>query len=1632
MKAKTSEWKSHWIRGGKIPHVAWIGKDVLAWCSGVHIIFYDVVQKTEKVQSYVKHSQGEGACCLSGHPTLPLFAFAEKVSNPRVLVYNYPSMKRISECLKGGPSGYLATAFMEHEHLITLASYPHFQLAVWSWRTGERFTTMATHIKDIDRQMIATTYSGHTMIAQLGKESGKLTVWQMRICGKIVSLKFKDVKLPHGERINAATWSPEPGPPTLGILDESCHMYVLQHDTTVPTKIAQTQRCSECVDIEASDICWYRGGLVLKTTFCQIRYYKKTTESNHWYRIWMVKLQTHPYLLTSHPFKTDRLFFHTLEGDLIQLEVPDEPDTATPGMVTHLQRGGFYRFFNWIYPWGHHLTAVDNDTDLGVLETHTGKEICRINLEMSGSVSRLTSRRDLPLVALTSNTGEFTLVGICEPKQPLILAQYHLHREDLNLLKFSYSGNYIAAGFSLTGTCFCIASKVGSQFEVMARLEVNRQISDVLLYDNMGHLRLFVLCVTSRHAVISNQILLYDLPNGQTHFSAASCIIELRDSFQNLQYSPVSVYQVLGSPYLTRQLQVLGFRGWQEVTLLEATPSDHQVRQTKIFSDSRWITTCSRDGIVVVRKGDKLRTRVAFIMSHHRQNLGVVKGIMKPSGDVIISLGHDGSLVCTKLFEDSEPEDSGTDDRSFTELRGVIAKESEWRTYVSKDDYATLDPGVVKMLTQARVHFAPASECKDQTWIEWKRSLKIAAETKEHAATRASIQSSIAALKATVAHLINVNEACAEIEQLPISAFDLDKVSRDQKLKAARDEREDVRCMLEWNCAGMDRVADWIKESFWEKQQVQAQSIYSIFGRFKVLNYPTVPTDREDAILLNWARFSKQFTNSVVDFSTNFYPWIAPFNKVQDIMAQSTMKLEQSLSVVDEKQRMDGILEEDEEDAVVDEVELLNQRMLEGMTTYRFIEPSEHYYSQFELYSYAQMMTESQMVSHDVQRLRAYFNKLFNDVYAIKEREMNLVMERNDRIRHIDSELYLLFNQRVPEVPQDPVWDQTETPESLVKVVDSEVEVAPYISPSAQDILNKQATEANRLRLLLLADDFRERALTAMMDGVLEVRWEDLIKKDILKPQCMLTKTTDAYSAEDVLAVQQYEKEVETLSQEREKYKRILEADYSKVSGSLEDGIKRFEQRLREFFVTRIRVESAIQQLGLRFWRGCYRNMRRQQMYESEERLKLTISQKEAEIVSLSEEVRRQQSAIADLKGHYDTACNREKWQEKKFKTEFPGLAKVGHDLLKRHYKRRPRSIQKAIPSTYLKEMGKAVLSVAKPFFLMGECLDYLKALDALDVRPASLPPFIDPMHWDHLVRLRRLKVDSEMRVKSALADIAEAEHTVVEFNKLIANLKTEIEMLGEKLNAERLARVNFDQDVEVQFVLKMGQIEVALNSDASTATAILIPRSVIEEVNVVISIAGTAKLNAMKKTINFGRGINFKEWDHKTRKMRIEDLREELYCVERITVTKEVQEYLKRKAKGFKEDRTQQQLERELELLRRNWEKQLMDWVYKLAAIGAKITAIKKKNSLLDKRIGTMNVVRCEMELQRDVDVESKALAYRKNKMDVLAERSRLVRKLQDNYSELLVLQTEYELLRLRRFPAFKFFKTLDDDLAK
>lgn len=109
-----------------------------------------------------------------------------------------------------------------------------------------------------------------------------------------------------------------------------------------------------------------------------------------------------------------------------------------------------------------------------------------------------------------------------------------------------------------------------------------------------------------------------------------------------------------------------------------------------------------------------------------------------------------------------------------------------------------------------------------------------------------------------------------------------------------------------------------------------------------------------------------------------------------------------------------------------------------------------------------------------------------------------------NQLKYPEIKLYLLlfFVFKVKSTGPLPVnykWNKYEQTETLLYVNDNEVPVELYHSSS-----DEMSTNEEKNNKLLKIDNFKQRALIIMMDGVLEKRWEDELKKDVPKPECMV------------------------------------------------------------------------------------------------------------------------------------------------------------------------------------------------------------------------------------------------------------------------------------------------------------------------------------------------------------------------------------------------------------------------------------------------------------------------------------------------------------------------------------------------
>lgn len=188
-----------------------------------------------------------------------------------------------------------------------------------------------------------------------------------------------------------------------------------------------------------------------------------------------------------------------------------------------------------------------------------------------------------------------------------------------------------------------------------------------------------------------------------------------------------------------------------------------------------------------------------------------------------------------------------------------------------QSDYASLDPAVYELLTRRKYEF-PDPRQGDKTWSDRREEIQLREEEEKCREERTMILREFEALQGKVRKLLDANEASPEIEKLPVSVFDLDLAGRDQKLKAGRDVCEDLRLELEHSITEVQRVSRWIRETFWNPQEVVGKCLYAILGTMLVTNYPEFAEDPDEKHHLQWAKFCKKTAYGSLE-NDEFAPW---------------------------------------------------------------------------------------------------------------------------------------------------------------------------------------------------------------------------------------------------------------------------------------------------------------------------------------------------------------------------------------------------------------------------------------------------------------------------------------------------------------------------------------------------------------------------------------------------------------------------------------------------------------------------------------------------------------------------------------------------------------------------------------
>lgn len=290
--------------------------------------------------------------------------------------------------------------------------------------------------------------------------------------------------------------------------------------------------------------------------------------------------------------------------------------------------------------------------------------------------------------------------------------------------------------------------------------------------------------------------------------------------------------------------------------------------------------------------------------------------------------------------------------------------------------------------------------------------------------------------------LLDANEDESPITRLSISDFDLDCDLRARKIHDNIEAGKKLVEKLEREIFQRNEVSKYLKKLCWDSMAVPACSLLSIDKKTKVNNFamPRITLDEENQ--RKWDVFMMNFDTSYTEKK-----------KTQNLTSEE-------FSIV-------------------------------GTTTHKFLpETLDRSINQIrKCPSFFEGIIASTDIRDRERQLKIYFNVLFEEMQSVKNREITIAAERLEEIDYCINELKNMFKLSPirDERLSQPLWHYSEKPETIMTITNDEIsngKAATYLERDNRlEILTKQQEENLRLH-----DDFREKALETMMDGLLEVR----------------------------------------------------------------------------------------------------------------------------------------------------------------------------------------------------------------------------------------------------------------------------------------------------------------------------------------------------------------------------------------------------------------------------------------------------------------------------------------------------------------------------------------------------------------
>ncbi|XP_060538906.1 cilia- and flagella-associated protein 43 isoform X3 [Pantherophis guttatus] len=1439
-----AELEPKWVQGFTNRKVGFINNRTVSYPCGNYIIF---INMETRERSFLRcHFGNIGAFAVNASQNI--VAFSDRQLNPRIYVYNFPGLKKIAK-LKGQASlDYSLLAFSHTgPYLASYSALPEFCLSIWDWQNKLVLCSKSQPEIEITA-MSFNPMNWHQLCLFNG---ASVTLWSIERNNQEHILISKPVKLPAEDgsltdeensffshpSVSDAYFGPVlPNSAIAGLVGDEAETFKPKDDIQPcvhPTVHCWTPDSELYLGCEEGYFLkigaeTYRAGLLTQKLSPEAIAQKRTTfrSMSHSSR----KMEGEPrkesqnVILLSMALHKDGLYAAGTDGfvrlykikgtsfqaeDCFEIEEPITTLFFSPDyiyLLVETEKGSLYIFnpnsnedvialldasmsqflaADFIVPGNKHCVSVAKSGEIQVWQLDNGAFISTLCLHTA--VTAMACSFSSHSAAVGTPTGRVFFVDLTNVETPRVIHRILLSESmSVQFLRYEQTGQFLIAA-STDGHVFILNALPSTLFKVLGYVVLSGEIVDITLQHNEENKLTEVIALLSPTELKRGRVEIFTLPLNIISDNEM-CITErglLKDSIiqkhmYELEFPLLSLVKrkdetVLA--YTSQASYICRYHLTEKVISKDQPIISEKKIPSKQFGKGflclsphdKWLASAAESGLLFIHNASTLDILTCEYC--HSYNGRGIKSLAfsLDSQNILVTGTQDGTLVCLKWKKIGERKmkeaaDFGT--QLLINLNNYIFSENlfiknmeEW-AIASKPTYSISfetsssqlhGKASIEVTDEDEYYLLTQAKSEETSWLDQKAEKAIKDETDRFAEKRKELKHGIKVLRKKIQEMMFENSVAPKIEKLDQQEFNLDVEEQEKQQIHSASEVERVRKDIEMENLANCYLREMIKKECWDTMLVKGRSIKTFHSSCEVQNYPMKGRSPQEKQMLERVLYLKKIES--IDMKLR--------KKIVEFDSQPSAIKEEGEKTEEEEEKIDALV---------------------GSLSAMYGGNTSLLYNQLELHTREEKISQITLLWDIIYNMKSAFNKEFDSVARMKELEIARVKEKNIRIAQI-------FNQLdIKEEIWVPTLTDNEKPERTLVVQESEIKVEKYLTP-VQKAKNKiMARIEYKRRLAAQGDNARERGLMDMMNGVLEIKKEDILKMEIPPPP-FASKEEALWSEEEKKIYKEYEKKVKELNEEREKHRKILETELKKLQGSIQESTQGFDEILNRLFDKKVHCEMVIYQEELKITNLIFSLLLDEEVTSREAALHHHLNKKRkekariSEVIS-SEAVKAAKTEVDAFREAYDILIAEDKVMERGFRKEFSDLQTHYIDQLFKLYKRRPRALKMKVQTDTANPYGERPGSAK----MYQDALAHLmKAIDEMD-NPENRPEGLDIINWERFCAARRAKVESEQQVKQKALTLAEMQTFLQkrieddeQLRKDIEHVFAEINLLKEK-----------------------------------------------------------------------------------------------------------------------------------------------------------------------------------------------------------------------------------------------------------